>query len=116
MRHVEGHNRHHCISPRFKYKYPVAKEFREHPFLVNLVQERPHARYHAENDHPLLLSREQMLGCLGMMQELATEPLEPSERIHELAEYLDGRSSRESRVAGNLFKQALFVEEFGFRH
>lgn len=111
--HVEGYNRHHSISPKFKYRYPVAKEFREHPFLINLVQERPHARYHAENDHPLLLSREQMLGCLGMMRELATEPLSASERIHELAEYLDGRSSRESRVAANLFGQAHFIAEYG---
>lgn len=113
MKYVEGYNRHHCISPKFKYKYPIAKEFREHPFLINLVEIRPHARYHAENEHPLLLSREQMLGCLGMMQELATEALQPHERVAELAAYLASRSDRESRVAGNLFRQAEFIQEFG---
>lgn len=113
MKHVEGYNRHHTWSPKFKYKHQVAKELREHPFHINLVEINPHARWHAENEHPLLLSREQMLGCLCMMRELDSESLTAPERIYELAEYLEGRSDRETRVADNLFRQAVFISEHG---
>lgn len=110
--YVEGYNRHHTWSPKFKYRYPIAKELREHPYCINRVQIDPHARWHAENAHPLLLSREQMLGCLNMMQELDVS-LPPHERIAELATYLSTRSDRESRVADNLFRQADFIQEYG---
>lgn len=113
MARLEGYNRHHCISPKFKYRYPVAKQFREHPFLINTVQEKPHAQYHAENDHPLLLSREQMLGALAFLDEMAGEAIQAHERVEELACYLDERSDREARVGTNLHIQALFIAEYG---
>lgn len=111
---AEGYNRHHTWSPKFKYRYPVAKELREHPFMINQVKINPHARWHAENPHPILLSRDQMLGCLSMIHEIDSN-LPPHERIAELAVYLANRSEREKKVAENLFMQAGFIQEFGFK-
>lgn len=48
-----------------------------------------------------------------MMRELDSESLTAPERIYELAEYLEGRSDRETRVADNLFRQAVFISEHG---
>lgn len=114
MERIEGYNRHHSISPKYRYKHPIAKRFREHPFLINRVEIDPHADYHATHAHPLVLSNAQILGCLSMMEQI-DETLPPHERIAELADYLSSRSDREQRVADNLFVQVGFIEEFGFK-
>jgi hypothetical protein len=106
-------SRHHSLYPRRNYKTKVERRFRQHPFLINRIENQAHADLHAVIQPPLKLTHNQMLGALCFLDELATEPLQAFERVEELGDYLLDRTDRERKVGVNLQRQAHFIQEFG---
>jgi len=106
-------SRHHSAWPRRIYKTPTERKFRQHPFMINRLENQAHADLHAVIQPPLKLTHQQMLGALCFLDEMAGEALMAHERIEELAGYLEDRTDRERKVGVNLFRQAHFVAEYG---
>jgi hypothetical protein len=72
-----------------------------------------HNELHACIAPPLKLTAIQMQSALCLLEEMDGEPLQPHERLLELADYFATRQLREQRVGANLRLQAGFVQEYG---
>lgn len=106
-------SRHHSLFPRRHYKTRVERRFRQHPALINRLEQPAHDELHAVLQPPLKLTHQQMLGALCFLDEVNAEPLQAFERVQALGEYLQGRSLRESKVGANLLLQADYIEVYG---
>ena len=113
---MEQTNRHHLAFPRYAYKTRLERDFRQHRLMIVRMDVEGHKELHAHVNQPPKLRQQEMLGAIGLLNEMIGEQFTDDQVITYLAHHLEGRSDRANRLAINLHQQAGYVALYGVHH